>query len=317
MKNISNTAYINSSLQILIHIPQFINIIRRNNHFKKDVIYYINKIFDLILNKSMCIDPTDFIRYFIENNPKYNEDSQHNSKLFLEDLINNISSELSSLKFERKLYHISDNSKKKKEFFEYLKKSDKDTYFEINDLFYVYFIYIKICRNCNFKSHYFDKTFGIKLNFRNINKKIDLHSLLRENFSENYSEIKCQYCNYDKVMVKARIAKFPKILIFKFQNDNNKNIQMIPVQYSQTIGIREFFDLDLCNDSSRYELFVFNHFFGNSPSSGHYISTILFEKINRWYSFNDDYVELTIPNKGKYDILSNNSTIFYKQKNYN
>ena len=118
-------------------------------------------------------------------------------------------------------------------------------------------------------------------------------------------------------MVQAEIAKLPKILIFRFQNDNNKNIQNIPAQYSQMIDIRGFLDLDLCNDKGLYELFAFNHFFGNSPSSGHYISTILFEKTNSWYSFNDDYVEITFPNKGKYDILSNNSTIFYKQKNYN
>ena len=52
MKNISNTCYINSSLQILIHIPQFVDIIRRNNHIKKGVIYFINKIFDLIPDKS-------------------------------------------------------------------------------------------------------------------------------------------------------------------------------------------------------------------------------------------------------------------------
>ena len=194
MKNISNTGYINSSLQILIHIPQFVNIIRINNHIKKDVIYFINKIFNLILNikpvsfgksrdiRTGSIDPTDFIRYFIENNPKYNKGSQHDSILFLKDLIYNISSELISLKYGRELNPINEKYKMKKKFFEYLMKSDKDTYFEINDLFYVYFIYIKKCRYCNFKSQYFDKTFGIKLN---INKKIDLDSLLKEYFYEH------------------------------------------------------------------------------------------------------------------------------------
>ena len=170
MKNISNTDYINSSLQILIHIPQFVNIIRRNNHIKKGVIYFINKIFDLIPNKSFrIIDPTDFIRYFIENNPKYNKGSQHNSTLFLEDLIYNISTELSSLKYGRELNPINEKYKMKKEFSEYLMKSDKGTYFEINNLFFVYFIYMGKCRYCNYKIEDFDKTFGINLNFKKIN----------------------------------------------------------------------------------------------------------------------------------------------------
>ena len=192
-------------------------------------------------------------------------------------------------------------------------KSDKGTYFEINNLFFVYFIYVGICPDCYYKIEDFHKTFGINLNFKNINKIIDLHSLLKEYF---YQEINCNRCK-KSIIVKASIVKLPKILIFRFQNDNNKNIQNIPAQYSQMIDIRGFLDLDLCNDKGLYELFAFNHFFGNSPSSGHYISTILFEKTNSWYSFNDDYVEITFPNKGKYDILSNNSTIFYKQKNYN
>ena len=319
MKNISNTDYINSSLQILIHIPQFVNIIRRNNHIKKDVIYFINKIFNLILNtkpasfgksrgiRTGSIDPTDFIRYFIENNPKYNKGSQHDSILFLEDLIYNISSELSSLKYGRELNPINEKYKMKKKFFEYLMKSDKDTYFEINDLFYVYFIYIKKCRYCNFKSQYFDKTFGIKLN---INKKIDLDSLLKEYFYEHNLNINCEMCYKPNIEVKARIAKLPKILIFRFQNE-----QKIPFRYSDMIDIRDFLYLDVCNDISVYKLFALNHFLGYSPGSGHYFSTILLEKNNSWYEFNDEYCKKIDP----YSVFThlNSNSIFYKQKNYN
>lgn len=66
MKNISNTDYINSSFQILIRIPQFIQIIRKNNYFKGSVINYINIIFDLISNKTQLIDPSNFVNFFKE-----------------------------------------------------------------------------------------------------------------------------------------------------------------------------------------------------------------------------------------------------------
>ena len=75
MKNISNTDYINSSFQILIRIPQFIQIIRKNNYYKGSVIYYINIIFDLISNKTQVIDPSNFVKFFKEKNPKYNNNS--------------------------------------------------------------------------------------------------------------------------------------------------------------------------------------------------------------------------------------------------
>ena len=253
------------------------------------------------------IDPTDFIRYFIENNPKYNKGSQHDSILFLKDLIYNISSELISLKYGRELNPINEKYKMKKKFFEYLMKSDKDTYFEINDLFYVYFIYIKKCRYCNFKSQYFDKKFGIKLN---INKKIDLDSLLKEYFYEHNLNINCEMCYKPDIEVKARIAKLPKILIFRFQNE-----QKIPFLYSDMIDIRDFLYLDVCNDISVYKLFALNHFLGYSPGSGHYFSTILLEKNNSWYKFNDEYWQKIDP----YSVFTylNSNIIFYKQKNYN
>jgi len=95
---------------------------------------------------------------------------------------------------------------------------------------------------------------------------------------------------FESIIVKASIVKLPKILIFRFQNDNNKNIQKIPVQYSQIIDIRPFLDLDLRNESSKYELFALNH-----SSSGHYISTILLEKDNSWYEFNDEYCKKIDP----------------------
>lgn len=51
MKNLINACYMNSSFQILIHIPQFIKIVQRYTNFEGKVIYEINKIYKEIIEK--------------------------------------------------------------------------------------------------------------------------------------------------------------------------------------------------------------------------------------------------------------------------
>ena len=51
MKNLNNTSYINSSLQILLHIQEFVKIIEDNNYSENNIIGNINTIFKKIINK--------------------------------------------------------------------------------------------------------------------------------------------------------------------------------------------------------------------------------------------------------------------------
>ncbi len=106
MKNLINTCYINSSFQILIHIPEFIKIMRNNSYFKYDnIIKQINNIYDQILEKykqyKPIINPKSFVNYFKSNHYTYNNYSQMDSEMFLEELIWDINIELGNLGFER------------------------------------------------------------------------------------------------------------------------------------------------------------------------------------------------------------------------
>jgi uncharacterized UBP type Zn finger protein len=324
MNNLINTCYINSSFQILIHIPEFIKIIRRYSDFEGNIIEEINKIFNQILEKYNqswpVINPKSFVKYFKSNHLEYNNYFQMDSEMFLEELIWEINLALGDLHEERTNNKNWDNAKNPKEinFYNYIKESEFDTNYEINDLFYVYFIHEKKCKNCQFLTYYYDETPGLKLNFQNTEyiTNIDLYTLIMNNFKKSInfkSQILCQNCQkcYD-IIETTRIAKLPKILILTLQKANSDNTQKIPwiVKYKPEIGIREIVDIDLLkNISSRYKIFAINNHLGNSPKSGHYFSHIFLEKSKKWYTFNDESVF-------KYSDLNpnfNNYILFYKQ----
>ena len=304
MKNISNTDYINSSFQILIRIPQFIQIIRKNNYFKGNVINYINIIFDLISNKTQLIDPSNFVNFFKEKNPKYNNNSQQDSKMFLEDLISNINSDLLLLQKKpiMNLFNsINNNSIITQKFLNYFKESSENIHYEINDLFYVYLIHEKMCGNCHFVNYFFDKSFGIKLNFPNNIKKAYLYDLIKYNFDRNIrTQIQCENCK-KRAIERTTIAKFPKILIFTLSDTN------IPIFPEEMIDLRNYLNRELCKDSSMYKLFAINHHIGDSLNSGHYYSSIFIR--DNLYTFNDESVtvENNLSNFSNYYIL------FYKK----
>lgn len=325
MSNLINTCYINSSFQILVHIPKFINIILKySDEFETTIIKEINDIFKQILKKYKeyrpIIDPKYFVNYFKSNHNTYNNYSQMDSEMFLEELIWDINIELGNLGEERTKEIFPKKNKNEKElyFIDYIKESENETHFEINDLFYVYFIHQKKCMNCGYLTYYFDESPGLKLNFEHTiyKSKIDLVSLIMDNFKNPItikSRIICQNCkNCYYVEETTRIAKLPEILILSLQKVNKENTQKIPwlVEFKERIGIREIADIDLINQCCLYEIFAINNHLGNTPKSGHYFSEINLKKMKSWYSFNDEYVD----NDSDWSVPKlSNYILFYKQ----
>ena len=325
MKNLTNTCYINSSFQILIHIPEFVEIIRNKNYFKKNVIEDINNIFNKILaiyKDRNTINPSDFVKNFKLEHPGYNNYYQMDSEMFLEDLLWNINFILGVEGNKRPIKIHNHTTPKEKLFFDYIKDFDEDSYYKINDLFYVCFVHEKKCIACNDKTYYFDETSGLKLNFTKTKYRnsIDLYTLIMDNFNHPTtikSSIICDNCKNCFVFTEeTRIAKLPKILILSLQKTNNENTEKFPwvVKFDNKdfkIGIRGIVDIDLCGaENCSYELFAINNHLGHSPKSGHYYSTIYLEKLDCWFSFNDESVEsIKKPNPEL-----NNYILFYKQK---
>lgn len=322
LKNLGNTCYFNSSFQILIHIPKFVKIIKDNDDFRENIIEDINLIFKEILRLKKenmpLINPSKLVNRFKYENQEYNNYFQKDSEQFLEDLLWNINLALGVTDDKRKSIPFNCTTVKEKLFWDYIKQSEEDTYYKINDLFYVCFVHEKKCEKCGYLTYYFDESCGLKLNFEKIKYKstIDLYSLIMDNFKNPIrieSSMLCQKCmDCYNIIETTRIAKLPSILILALQKTNDENTEKFPwsVMHNE-IGIKEIVDLDLSKfGKASYEIFAINNHLGHSPRGGHYYSTIFLEKLYSWYSFNDSSVEKI--NKPTPSI--NNYILFYKQK---
>ena len=324
LQNLGNTCYINSSLQILLHIPEFVELMLENNDYENNHIYYINQIINLYINNyknnfKSYVNPSLFVQYFKKNHSNFAGYTQKDSEMFLEELLWEINKELSILNKKRPLnedFYFPEQ----KEYYNYLKKTEEDSNYIMNDLFYVCFIHEKKCSKCNKVVFFFDETPGLKLNFKkNMQKKnIDLKQLINDNFETSNdinSSISCERCGGFKFKIKTRIARLPKILIISLQRTNEYENKKLP----WLVNFKEHYKLNLDNlvnnclihkkRETSYSIFAVNNHIGFTPKSGHYFSQIYIENFHKWFSFNDTTVSVS-----DFPIESwDNYAFFYKK----
>ena len=107
-KNIGNTCYMNSFLQILLHIPTFLSTLKKlyQNKIEKDtLIYYLIKLSEYPNNTKSLYKIKEIIS---KTHPKYGEFTQNDTQNFAIDLIDSIISEI-----KNEISFSSDSSEQK------------------------------------------------------------------------------------------------------------------------------------------------------------------------------------------------------------
>ena len=328
--NLGNTCYINSSLQILIHIPGFIEIILNykyyysENTLLKELYNLLMEIKKALNYKKNEINPSDLINFFKKNHREFISNNQRDSQLFLETFlwdINNEFIDISINDFKQKCDSLIKNIyyPKQKYFSDYLIDIEKDTNFLYNKLFFIYTISEKECE-CKEIKYNFNQSLDIKLSFNKNqwNTNVKLSTLLNQHFITNQyidNLVKCNKCNkICKLKETIKIVHLPDIIIINLQrtNENNSLKNESIVEYDNEIDFINYIDKQFFDDNSiKYTLFAINNHNG-TVYFGHYFSNIKLSLFNNFYTFNDSRVS-----KNKSEIIPSeqNYILFYKKIN--
>lgn len=306
--NLGNTCYINSSLQVLSHIPE-LNAYGAEflkNHKSIDKNGYLLKewidLYDLMWKKNAIIAPNRFLKVIQTvskdiNNAHFIGFAQNDSTEFFYFIIQIFHTTLKGAYDSKSLlgYQLSHYAKDES-FCSFLKRRHKDDYSFIDSLFstYVKIEFIDKATNkplsVNYENFYI---LDVALPHLTIQQCLDHHLSSEEMNSENGNQYyDDKECVYKDVIKRSSLYNSPPYLIIQLKrwNMNLKKNQRI-IQYDTSgIDMKKYHHPDsLDKSNSSYELFgIINH--SGNVFGGHYFSYI--KGFNgKWYEFNDTNVK--------------------------
>ncbi len=318
LENLGNTCYMNSCLQILIHLPQFIYkfIDSAPEFFEKSTkpTPISNMFYELLSNISnnqiTSFSPSNFKDSFTSIHQEFFGNLEHDTQEFCRFLLQDFNRELnristpSSYKKELKI------SNKKQMFIDYKNDCLAKESSIITDLFIGYYSYQFTCV-CGCKDYTFSQFLDFPIQFpKTFNSNFNLNSLIQENFKTEkiQSQENCRQCSRKtQLEQKIRIAELPQILILSLQRINQylntKNEAY--VRYEEKLDLRDIIDAEIYNaNSTRYQLYAVTNHIGNL-NTGHYYSYIRVN--NEWYYFTDSKVVKANPQYNSNEVY----TLFY------
>ena len=324
IKNLGNTCFINSCLQILIHCQLFIYKLIKNSKLineKTPITSNFLSICKMMMEtEEQSIDISNFKNLLAFNHKLFEGYLQNDSQEFCRILLEDISRELNEVKI-KSIYRLLSNSdmKSKKlrdeDFHKNFTQREKSI---ITDIFYAQIVNIFTCK-CKAEIYSFQKILDFPLLFpENINNDIiTINELLKLYFqTENIDfESKCDACHKIYSHKKEiKISRPPEILILSLQriNENQEKLRY-KVEFPQILDIYPYVDHDCGYDREcKYNLFgIINH--EGRIDFGHYFSFIKIGNRN-WIKFNDSRVsKIDKINDCSEDVYA----LFYVKQKYN
>ena len=319
ISNIYNICYMNSSIQCLFHLNDFIyNILKYEKDFKvgKLTEATVNLIKDMInsKNEKSVLTVTKIKKAMSELNELYKENNQEDANEFISNYLYLLHEEIADKNRVPEI-KVTTNEDEKECFNKFINKFyiKKGSSF-ILDLFYGILRFKKYCNSCK-------TTFSKNFSSFNI-LELPIYSLAKENknilqFEEiliNYTsqkkflKEKCDKCK-KKVYSQIEIYYLPKYLILYFGRYIDDIFIENNIDFPKKMDFKNFINKEN-NNSKNY---IYNLrciiFYTKIGKKGHYTASCFDD--NNWIYFDDDYFE-------DYNKNSSNGVpiiLFYEKNN--
>ena len=320
LKNLTNTCFMNSSLQCLSHIKAFYDEIK-----KEKILGKLGLAFDELLVKMYSdkledkyYTPSNILNVMSSHFNQYKERRQQGANEFISNFLSVFHEELNSNKHEEKVFDEPKNEFLKKKFkkkYEFYLKNKSI----IIDLFYGNIVRQTICRTCNSVINALYSIFNIlELSIYKNRKdnEICLEQLFESYFSKQDDDypIFCKTCGKEvKSHSKTEIVHCPDILIIYINKVIDNKYYDNYINFPNELNLENYIMLDTTKKKN-YGLIGFIEHTG-SELGGHYTSKCKNFEDGKWFEFNDSFVdETSIPNFKENDSKSQNVIILFYQR---
>ena len=288
-----NTCYINSSIQCLFRLDEFVKNILKCDEGNLVIATknLINRMKNKYNNKQCSV--YEIKEAMGQKDQIYKNDEQQDANEFISNYLNGLIEETNNT--GKISWNYLENDKK---YFlpfcnKFIERKGKSF---ILDLFYGVLRTENYCKNCRY-------TFSIKFNTFNIlelpitesindYKSLDIRDLLKNYISEKNSKIECCSVCKNEIKIKTNIYSLPKCLIIHFNGDNKKKYEN-KINIQKSLNLENFvYDKSLNNDNDYfYHLKGIISYSNYSSQSGHYKSACLVNN-EKWYYFDDNTYEI-------------------------
>ena len=319
LNNIGSTCFMNAILQFLIHIPELslyfldeypkdkeaLKSKNPNSPTKGDLSdAYYNVILGVekkskedVENGNNSYNPKKFKEILGKYNPQFSEYEANDSKDLILYLLQTFHEELNYFGDKTAPTNIlPPNQTLKADTYKYFNDVYNTTDLsKISQLFYGTYEYETTCLKCKNKFYVYQKFEHIAFStFSYKNKDFDIMNGFKDIGAKQplkgNDEYKCNICNkLVEAEIICKIIDLPKYLILNIDYGKNKINNVKKLIFNHEIDLKEYLSL-YWGQKTKYKLVAICTHLGESGSTGHYITYCLNKEDNKWYKFNDSYV---------------------------
>lgn len=295
ISNLYNICYINSSIQCLFHLDEFIyNILNSSGgNLCKATVDLVNNM--RFHDKKKNLSASEIKAVMGEIDEKYKENKQEDADEFISNYINALIEETAD-KSLSKIIKPYDNKDKKcfEKFYNKFYKNKGSSY--VLDLFYGILRTQNFCESCNLVYLIKFNAFNIlelpiyNLVKKNKKKVLDMKSILNNYTSKYKISNTCEICK-NQLYTETKIYTLPQCPIIYFGRKINNYFINNDINISETFDFNDFMSYKETDDSNNNNIYKIKGIidYTSFGKLGHYSATCLCN--NKWYNFDDIYVE--------------------------